>query len=634
MLAENFLFLRPEWLLALFVIAGIALLRARRQHKNKKQPLIAKHLSQNLVHYGTQNKARYYFLYLLSIFTVIALSGPSWQKTNTPIYNITKAQVLVMDMSYSMYATDIKPNRLSQARYKAIDLIKAWSEGDKALIAYAGEAFTLSPLTSDGNAILNHIPNLKPEIMPVMGSHADAALKKAISLLKNAGYTNGHIVFITDDISPTEADKMLIRLEGTPWIVSVLAIATEQGAPISLNNGKLLKDEQGNIVVATLQKAPLLKITNATHGLYLAFQKNNQDVIQLSSYFKQQSAEKNNTQPAQHTSAIDSGYWFVFIIAVLFLGLFRKGFFYLLFFCVTLPLSSFNVEASLWKNTQQNAYQAYQNKDYTSATELYDKAFNKGAALYKNKKYKEALSAFTQALQKAPKNANIFYNQANSYAKLGQLDKAIQAYQHALTLQKNFKKARANKELVEQLNKQNKQKQKQKQSDNNSKDNKKSDKKQKKQSGTDSKNNNKSDKKQQQNKQQSQKQNSTSKKHKRSDSKQQENKNNESKNKTETPQKQATKESKKSTNKNKNTNKEKQNKMLKQVKNKPEANLKNTIALKKPETKSNKEYQALPNWLKNMPDDPSLLLQNKMRIEYQKRALSQPVPSQNNGIIW
>ena len=84
-----------------------------------------------------------------------------------PLYTLEKAHVLVLDLSYSMYATDLKPNRLTQAKYKAIDLIKKWHEGEKKLLAYAGDAFTISPLTADANAIINHIPHLSPNIMPL-----------------------------------------------------------------------------------------------------------------------------------------------------------------------------------------------------------------------------------------------------------------------------------------------------------------------------------------------------------------------------------------------------------------------------------------------------------------------------------
>ncbi|AGH81743.1 hypothetical protein PCNPT3_09025 [Psychromonas sp. CNPT3] len=641
MLVENFLFLRPEWLYGLLLIGAIALFRSRRQHKSQKQPLIAPHLSPNLVHYAVQNKMQHYFLYPLAILTLIALAGPSWQKISTPIYDIKKAQVLIMDMSYSMYATDIKPDRLSQEKYKAMDLIKAWDEGEKALVAYAGDAFTLSPLTRDSNAILNHIPNLTPEIMPVMGSNADAALQKAITLLTNAGYTKGHIVFMTDGISPTQADSMLDRLKGTAWVVSVLALATEKGAPITLANGKLVSDKQGNIVIATLNSAPLIKVTNATHGLYQTFQSDNQDVLQLASFFKQQSAQKNDSANNLFERAKDAGYWFTFVIAILFLGLFRKGFFYLLLFCVGLPLSSTHVEASIWNNNQQNAYQAYQDKDYKHAAELYENNFDKGAALYKNKKYSDALSAFTEVIKKDPNNAHAFYNQGNSFAKLDELDNAIQAYQRALILKKDFTQAQRNKEIVMQE----KQKQKKQAQNKKSKQQKKQDGKNKKQQAQ---KNNKQDPDKKSNKaskDNKDSKDSTSKKDERSKTeknqqekkKQQTKNNNDDKNKNAQQAQQPPLPAKKESLKEKNK-KQKDKARTSAQKNNKKKTLKNNnpplMGITKSKDKINKEYQALPNWLKNMPDDPSLLLQNKMRIEYRKRALSQPVQPQNNGIIW
>ena len=89
-----------------------------------------------------------------------------------------------MDMSYSMYATDIAPNRLTQARFKALDLLQLFKEGETGLIAYAGDAFTVSPLTTDVTTLENLIPSLSPEIMPSKGSNVLAGIDQAVSLLK------------------------------------------------------------------------------------------------------------------------------------------------------------------------------------------------------------------------------------------------------------------------------------------------------------------------------------------------------------------------------------------------------------------------------------------------------------------
>lgn len=94
------------------------------------------------------------------------MAGPSWQSAERPSVQNSAARVLIMDMSRSMYATDLAPNRLTQARYKALDLLKGWQEGSTGLVAYAADAYVVSPLTSDSATLANLLPNLSPDIMP------------------------------------------------------------------------------------------------------------------------------------------------------------------------------------------------------------------------------------------------------------------------------------------------------------------------------------------------------------------------------------------------------------------------------------------------------------------------------------
>ncbi|MCW8995595.1 MAG: VWA domain-containing protein [Psychromonas sp.] len=541
-------FVRPWWLLGLIAVLIFSLFDYKTAKKAKQQSLIAPHLSEHLVTSPTQSSAQHFAFPLLAIIACIALAGPSFRSIDMPVYKMEKAQVLVLDLSYSMYATDLKPNRLSQAKYKAIDLIKKWAEGEKALIAYAGDAFTISPLTTDGNAIINHIPALSPDIMPVTGSRADLALQRAITLLKNAGYRQGHIVFFSDGIDNASAKKMLAQLKGTPWVISILGVGSERGAPIKLSDGSLLKNKQGEIVVPKLNTQALHNISRATGGLYLTLNNSNRDIEQLGNYFTAKKAHKDKSERSgKNQFAKDDGYWLAFLLLPLFLLLFRKGAFYVLLLTVTIPLSSPRAEASIWKNNQQNAFQAYQDKNYATASQLYEEPMSKGSALYKNKQYQQALEQFTQAVTEHPNNAQAFYNQGNSYAQLQAFDKAIQSYQQALTINPKLKIAQENKKLIEQLKKQQKKQQK----------------------------NNKQQKSKQQKQQQSSKQ-------------------------------------------------PKQLQSSKQQKQQQATEAKQT----------NKELEELPNWLKNMPDDPSLLLRNKMRLEYQKRAQSQPAKQQSNGDIW
>ena len=621
-------FLRPLWLLGLVFVFLFSLLRYKNSNNTEHQSIIAQHLSGNLVKKGTQsNKLQFAFAFMAAI-ACIALSGPTWRNIDMPVYEMEKAQIIAFDLSYSMFASDIKPNRLSQAKFKAIDLVKQWSEGEKALIAYAGDAFTITPLTRDGNSLINHIPNLSPDIMPVRGSRADLALDKAIELLQNAGYSQGHIVFISDNIAEQQAKQMIDKLKGENWTVSILAVATEQGAPIKLSDGSLLKSDSGEIIVPTLAAQPLYEITQAANGLYLTTRNDSSDIQQLGTFYDdKQTRKKESEQAGSDLFAIDDGYWMSFLLLPLFLLLFRKGLFFALLLTVTLPFTSPPLEAeeaSVWKNDQQNAFQAYQNEDYKSANELYDSSFEQGSALYKDKQYEQALEKFTDTATEQPNNANAFYNQGNSYAQLQQFDKAIESYDHALTINPNLQQAKQNKALVEKIkeqqqnqeqNQQNEDQQSDDADQEQNKDKQQSQDSDQQQQNEDEQQSQESDQQQQNEEQQSQESEDQSEQQQNEEQQAQE-----SEDQSEQQQK----------------DEEQQSQESEQQPQEPEEQSEQQSAqLSESDEEINQELEALPNWLKNMPDDPSILLRRKMQVEYQKRAQSQPVNQQpSNGAIW
>lgn len=613
-------FLRPLWLLGLIALLLFALLKHKQNKNSGDQALIAPHLSANIVTNPSQSKPRWFAFYSALAIACIALSGPTIRSIDMPVYEMEKAQVIVFDLSYSMYATDIKPNRLSQAQFKAIDLIKQWSEGEKAMIAYAGDAFTVAPLTRDGNAIINHIPHLSPDIMPVRGSRADLALAKAIDLLKNAGYSQGHIVFISDDIKEDQAKEMIKMLKGENWIVSILAVATTQGAPITLSDGSLLKSPSGEIVVPKLSAQPFYDIAKASKGLYLNSSNNSQDINQLGQYFEYiEKNEKDKNLSSSGTSdqfSIDDGYWLSFLLLPLCLLLFRKGFIFALIFAVYLPFTSAPVKAasetiednkinnSIWKNNQQNAFQAYQDGQYQIASELYENPLEKGSALYKNKQFEQALEEFTKATQLQPNNADTFYNQANSFAQLQQFDKAIEAYDKAISIRPDMAQATENKKIIEEIKKQ--------------------------------------QQNQEQNQEQSQEQNSQQQN--QEENSQQQNQEQNSQQQSQEQQQQnseqtSEKDQQKAEQQKKQQEQEEQQKQQAEQQEDPEKSKdeqqSQQAMMDQTDEENTQELEELPNWLKNMPDDPSILLRRKMQQEYQKRAQSQPVKQQQNtGVIW
>jgi len=103
---------------------------------------------------------------LAAWLTIIALAGPTWQRLPSPAFRNESALIIALNLSASMDAADIKPSRIAKARYKIADLLKQRKDGQTALLVYGGDAFTVTPLTSDVATISSQLEALTTDIMP------------------------------------------------------------------------------------------------------------------------------------------------------------------------------------------------------------------------------------------------------------------------------------------------------------------------------------------------------------------------------------------------------------------------------------------------------------------------------------
>ena len=443
----DFTFIRPAvlWLLipalALFFIAFI---------KHKKQSadnLIAPHLAPFIMNESNTKASQP--LWLVAVFCCLAIifsAGPSFEEKQVPVFQSKSARVIVMDMSYSMYSTDIAPNRLMQSRFKALDMIELFKEGDTALVAYAGSAFTISPLTNDATTLTNLIPSLSPDIMPDKGSNVLAGLDMAKELLTQAGYIDGDIILVTDGIDQEEQSDITSFTSNSSYRLNIYGVGTEQGAPIKLPEGGFLKDSYGQIVIPTINISRLKSLATRSGGKFALYQPSSSDIA---TFAPSANSELLKDEKQSHALwRIDAGIYGLLILLPLGLYLFRSaafvGAFLVLSVLPTQQASALELPSFL-KNTDQQALDAYKNKDFERAANA-DSSSLKGSALYQQGNFDAALEAFSK-----DKSATGFYNYANALAKSGQLEQAIDAYKQAQTLQPNFSEAADNQALVEQF---------------------------------------------------------------------------------------------------------------------------------------------------------------------------------------
>ena len=618
----DFTFIRPAvlWLLipalALFFIAFI---------KHKKQSadnLIAPHLAPFIMNESNTKASQP--LWLVAVFCYLAIifsAGPSFEEKQVPVFQSKSARVIVMDMSYSMYSTDIAPNRLMQSRFKGLDMIELFKEGDTALVAYAGSAFTISPLTNDATTLTNLIPSLSPDIMPDKGSNVLAGLDMAKELLTQAGYIDGDIILVTDGIDQEEQSDITSFTSNSSYRLNIYGVGTEQGAPIKLPEGGFLKDSYGQIVIPTINISRLKSLATRSGGKFALYQPSSSDIA---TFAPSANSELLKDEKQSHALwRIDAGIYGLLILLPLGLYLFRSaafvGAFLVLSVLPTQQASALELPSFL-KNTDQQALDAYKNKDFERAANA-DSSRLKGAALYQQGNFDAALEAFSK-----DKSATGFYNYANALAKSGQLEQAIDAYKQAQTLQPNFSEAADNQALVEQLLEQ--QQQQEGDSQDNQQQSDQSEQQNNQQSDQNQQGENSDSQSEQNQGEQSQEQqgepgdeSDTEQDQQSAESGSQSDKQNEPELQTQ-PQTNQEQKQPEQTNEEQAENTQPQTAQQQTLTDEQKQNAQQQAAQAQTRELTNEEKekaQQLNQLLRKVPDDPAILLRNKMQLEAQKR---------------
>ncbi|TVZ39445.1 Ca-activated chloride channel family protein [Alteromonadaceae bacterium 2753L.S.0a.02] len=447
-LVANFHFLRPQWLLMLLPLAmlGWYLLRQQAQASNW-QSLIAPHLLPFLVDGKSvsRNKLPIYGLIMLWLLATLAAAGPVWKKRPQPVLKQTSALVIAWDLSPSMAAQDIKPSRLVRARLKLIDLLKQRREGLTALIAYSGEAHVVTPLTDDTDTIISLLHGLDPAIMPAIGSNAEMALEMANKLLTEGANGKGNILFLTDGIDESAHDAFAQFHDANPHEITIWGIGTSEGAPIPLSSGGFAYDRNRNMVIARLNEAELSDLAVKVGGLYVPFSKTDFDIETIKKF-----SFGNNNDTTQHTERLFDQWYehgpYLIVLLLPFAALaFRRGLLLTLPLLLILAPDSHALEwQDLWKTKDQQAQQLLAN-DPEKAAETFKSPDWQAVAKYQAGKYDEALEGFNGA------KAQDHYNRGNALTHLGNYDEAIEQFQKALELNPDLSDAKQNLSIAEQL---------------------------------------------------------------------------------------------------------------------------------------------------------------------------------------
>jgi Ca-activated chloride channel family protein len=615
-------FLRPWWLAAIpCIVIAIYYLWRQQSKQSGWQSIINPDLLSHLLQGENKgenagiNRLSLIGLAIIWLLACTAIAGPSWEKIPQPIHKSEQAVIILLDLSPSMKAEDIKPSRMIRARLKLIDLLKLRKEGLTALVAFAGEAHTITPLTDDTKTIVSLVPSLSPSIMPLAGSNPEMAIDIALSLFTEAGINQGDVILITDGIAPAAADYITNKL-GPEYSLSILGVGTDKGAPIPIESGGFAKDKQGNIVLARLDSSSLYSLSRNSGGDYQTLTATDTD-IKILNQITDKATDQTRQLDREFDLWLDRGPWLLLPLIPLLLLCFRRGWLLSLVFIVLIPMPDSTYAANsinaatpnesaentksdtrklwnnLWQTSDQQGKNLLKQGDASNAAKVFKDKQWAATAHYQANEYQQAADLYNQ-----DKTADGHYNQGNALAMTGQFEAAIAAYDLALKQNPEFEDAKFNKVLIEKLKQEQEQEQQQKQEQQDSDQQDKSDQQSQESSENSEQNSEQSDS---ESEQKDQKSDSDSDSEQQSDQEQQSPNDSDSK---------------------KKEKQQEDDQAAKQGEPDETENEQENEARTAEETQvqpNSEQQQAMEQWLRKIPDDPSGLMRKKFEHQYYQR---------------
>ena len=449
MIETEFHFLRAGWILLIpIAILLIFFFKRRLLTIGNWEKLIDKRLLPYVMSRSQlfDNQYKWWLISLISVLSIIALAGPTWERIEQPSFRTDQSLVIALDLSRSMNAQDITPNRLTRAKLKILDILERRQGAQVALIVYSANAFTVTPLTSDTDTIIALINSIDTSIMPSRGSYPALAIDKGLQLLNQASVSNGEIILVTDGGITSDSFSSAQKLRDEGYRLSALGIGSMNGAPIPKETGGFITDNTGQITISRLEVDDLKDLVEIGGGNYTSITSNDQDIDTLLSEVYSAFRESDDSVTTDQWK--EFGPWLLLIVVPFGSLLFRKGWVFV-FLLTIMPIDN-SVYAldwnDLWKTRDQQAKEAMESGDYDKAIELFEDSEWLAAAHYKAGNYRQSANGYNN-------NSNIdhLYNHANSLAKIGQFEEAIENYEKVIAEEPNAEDALYNLNLLKDL---------------------------------------------------------------------------------------------------------------------------------------------------------------------------------------
>jgi Ca-activated chloride channel homolog len=365
---------------------------------------------------------------------IVAMAGPCWNYTDQQAFKVPRNFVIVLDLSQTMNAEDVRPSRVARAREEIQDLLDISRGTDIGLIAYAAVPHMVTPLTDDVATIKNLLPALDTSLVTLQGDRLRPALEMAARMLKAEPGGSNSILVISDG-EFEESDFTALAHAAGDTTIYTMGIGTLAGGLVPDQSGGWLQDAMGKATISRMQENRLQQLATAGHGFYVTADYSDSDTRAILGGIN---AARGSAQFVPKSVRVweDRFYVPALALVLLLLPLFKRGFVFAVIALLAWTLfpgsyAQAATVADLFLNRDQQADAAYDRGDYKGAMAKFDTDYRRGVVAYRAGAYDKAAALFQAAASKN-NDLNALYNLGNAQLMQFRPEDAIASYEAVL----------------------------------------------------------------------------------------------------------------------------------------------------------------------------------------------------------
>jgi Ca-activated chloride channel family protein len=263
------------YLLILIPVLLIVFLMGRRIRKRSLKRFGDPEILNQLMPFLSVNRPVVKFLFILFalVFIILGMARPQFGSKLEEIKRKGIEIVIALDVSNSMLAEDIQPNRLEKAKQAISRLVEKLADDKIGLIVFAGDAYVQMPVTSDYTSVKMFLSSINTQIVPKQGTDIGSAINLSMNSFSPDNEVSKALIIITDGEDHNDDAVSLAREAAEKGIVIyAVGVGTPNGTPIPVYSGNqrsFRKDRQGNVIMTKLNEKILREITKAGNGSYI-----------------------------------------------------------------------------------------------------------------------------------------------------------------------------------------------------------------------------------------------------------------------------------------------------------------------------------------------------------------------------